>query len=182
MGVAELLTLIALLALALYGIDAHRREKRRQFILRESMPQDLQEGRLIASEHFITTDAPRKMHGALDQLYRLKTDQCVLSDTKTRPQPRVYRKDIVQLSVYRVILQRKGYQMADYGYVRLVTPEGVTYKKANLLSEAETVQEYDRTKQVLNREVSPTIADHKGMCASCAQQINCDEWQFVSGS
>ena len=182
MGIVELLTLISLLALALYGIDAHRREKRRQFILRERMPQELQEARLIASEHFITTDEPRKMHGALDQLYRLKTNACVLSDTKTRPQPRVYRKDIVQLSVYRVILQRKGYQMADHAYVRIVTPEGISYKPVSLLSEEETVQEYDRTKQVLNREVKPLIAEHKGMCGSCAQQINCDEWRFVSGS
>ena len=42
MDITVFFTLIALLALALYGIDAHRREKRRRFILKENMPEELQ--------------------------------------------------------------------------------------------------------------------------------------------
>ena len=119
------------------------------------------------------------MHGALDQLYRLTNKQHVLTDTKTRNDVRVYKKDIVQISVYRTILVRKGYDMADYAYFRIVTPEGVFYSKQKLLTEAQVVVEYDRTQQVLTRKVDPKYAAHKGMCTGCAQQSNCDKWQFA---
>lgn len=180
MEITILIVLIGLLTLALYGIDAHRREKRRRFILKENMPEELQTARLVASEHYISTVTPRRMHGALDQLYKLASKKHVLTDTKTRKDIRVYKKDIVQISVYRTILQRKGYDMADYAYFRMVTPEGVFYPKHRLLTEEQVVEEYDRTKQVLARKVTPKYAEHKGMCAGCAQQSNCDKWQFAN--
>lgn len=179
MDITLLITLISLLGLALYGIDSHRREKRRRFILKENMPDELQTARLVASEHYISTTSPRRMHGTLDQLYRLATKQHVLTDTKTRNSIRVYRKDIVQISIYRTILERKGYDVTDYAYFRIVTPEGVFYSKKQLLTEAQIVVEYDRTQQVLARKVTPQIAEHKGMCSGCAQQVNCDQWQFA---
>lgn len=181
MEIIELLVVCFFLVLGLYAFDAHRREQRRRFILKERMPEELQTARLILSEHYISTEMPRKMNGAVDQLYRLQTKLNVLVDSKTRDKPRIFKKDIVQLSVYRLILTNQGYQMADYAYIRVVSEEGVNYLKTALLSEADTIKEYDRTKQVLNREVTPMVAEHKGMCASCPQQINCDQWQFASG-
>lgn len=180
MELVELLILCFFLVLGLYGLDAYRREQRRRFILKERMPKELQSARLALSESYISTDAPRKMHGALDQLYRLTEGVHVLVDTKTRHQQRVYRKDIVQLSVYSIILRRNGYKVADYGYVRAVSPEGINYIKTPLLNDEETVWEYDRTEQVLSKKVTPMAAEHKGMCASCPQQINCDQWRFAS--
>lgn len=181
MEFVELVIICCFLVLGLYGFDAYRREQRRRFILKERMPKELQTARLIFSEHYISTVSPRKMHGALDQLYKLATGIHVLVDSKTRETPRIYKKDIVQLSVYRLILIKLGYQMSDYAYFRVVTPEGVKYMKSALLGEVDTVKEYDRTRQVLNREATPTVAQHKGMCASCPQQINCDQWQFANG-
>ena len=77
------IVLVILLILSLYGIDAQRREKRRRFILKEKMPRELSEARLIHSEHYIRTLLPRKMHGTLDQLYRLASGLHVLVDSKT---------------------------------------------------------------------------------------------------
>ena len=39
--------IVVLLILSLYGIDARRREKRRKFILKENMPRELSQARLI---------------------------------------------------------------------------------------------------------------------------------------
>lgn len=57
--------LVILLILSLYGIDARRREKRRRFILKENMPKELSQARLIHSEHYISTLLPEKCTGHL---------------------------------------------------------------------------------------------------------------------
>ncbi|MDX1750988.1 MAG: hypothetical protein R3271_11770 [Methylophaga sp.] len=172
------LAIVCLLILSLYGIDARRREKRRKFILKERMPAELSEGQLIRSEHYIRTEVPRKMHGTLDQLYRVLSGLHVLVDSKTRDKHQVFMKDIVQVSVYRIILIRTGVRMADYAYFRVVTPDGIEYHKRTLLDEAQVIDEFDRTQTLINGKATPSNAQHKAMCMSCPQQINCDDWQF----
>ncbi|MCB2425743.1 hypothetical protein [Methylophaga pinxianii] len=178
MAEAYYLAIVCLLILSLYGIDARRREKRRKFILKERMPAELSEGQLIRSEHYIRTEVPRKMHGTLDQLYRVLSGLHVLVDSKTRDKHQVFMKDIVQVSVYRVILIRTGVRMADYAYFRVVTPDGIEYHKRTLLDEAQVIDEFDRTQTLINGKATPSNAQHKAMCMSCPQQINCDDWQF----
>lgn len=178
MAEAYYLAIVCLLILSLYGIDARRREKRRKFILKERMPAELSEGQLIRSEHYIRTEVPRKMHGTLDQLYRVLSGLHVLVDSKTRDKHQVFMKDIVQVSVYRVILIRTGVRMADYAYFRVVTPDGIEYHKRTLLDEAQVIEEFDRTQTLINGKATPSNAQHKAMCMSCPQQINCDDWQF----
>ena len=142
------------------------------------MPTELSDGQLIRSEYYIRTEVPRKMHGTLDQLYRVMSGLHVLVDSKTRDKHQVFLKDIVQVSVYRVILTRIGMKMADYAYFRVVTPDGVQYIKRNLLNETQVIEEFDRTQALLNGKATPSNAQHKAMCISCPQQINCDNWQF----
>lgn len=178
MAEAYYLAIVCLLILSLYGIDARRREQRRKFILKERMPTELSDGQLIRSEYYIRTEVPRKMHGTLDQLYRVMSGLHVLVDSKTRDKHQVFLKDIVQVSVYRVILTRIGMKMADYAYFRVVTPDGVQYIKRNLLNEAQVIEEFDRTQALMNGKATPSNAQHKAMCISCPQQINCDNWQF----
>jgi len=178
MAEAYYLAIVCLLILSLYGIDARRREKRRKFILKERMPAELSEGQLIRSEHYIRTEVPRKMHGTLDQLYRVLSGLHVLVDSKTRDKHQVFMKDIVQVSVYRIILIRTGVRMADYAYFRVVTPDGIEYHKRTLLDEAQVIDEFDRTQTLINGKATPSNAQHKAMCMSCPQQINCDDWQF----
>lgn len=178
MAEAYYIAIVCLLILSLYGIDARRREQRRKFILKERMPTELADGQLIRSEHYIRTEVPRKMHGTLDQLYRVLSGLHVLVDSKTRDKHQVFLKDIVQVSVYRVILSRIGLKMADYAYFRVVTPEGVEYLKRKLLDEAQVIEEFDRAHALMNGKATPSNAQHKAMCISCPQQINCDDWQF----
>ena len=102
----------------------------------------------------------------------------MLVDSKTRDKHQVFLKDIVQVSVYRVILTRIGMKMADYAYFRVVTPDGVQYIKRNLLNEAQVIEDFDRAQALMNGKATPSNAQHKAMCISCPQQINCDNWQF----
>lgn len=174
-----ILAIIILLVFGFIGLNALRKENRRKWILAENMPQELRTAKLVASEKYFSTARPRKMHGTLDQLYRLmKSDEHVLLDSKTRVRWVVYKKDIVQLSVYRLILQRNGFKVADYAYSRIVTPHGVKYMASKLLSEQETIAEYDNAKLVVTGQKEPKVAENKRMCKGCAQQPNCKKWQF----
>ena len=157
-----------------------REVNRHRWILKEDMPLELQEARLVGSEKYIETYRPRKMNGAYDQLYKLKASKVhVIVDSKTRKRVRVYKKDIVQLSLYRVILQRKGFEVADYAYFRVVTKHGVKYVKETLLNEELTVAEYDNAKAVLDGKKEPLTAENQRMCKGCGQQPNCKKWQFA---
>lgn len=80
------------------------------------------------------------MHGRVDQVYQTKNGVLIPLDTKLRQVNHIYESDIIQLSVYRVILSHKyKAPVAKYGYVRTVveTADGdrVRYIKTNLLSE-----------------------------------------------
>tara|TARA_R110001606_G_C15404703_1_gene654220 strand:+ start:13242 stop:13787 length:546 start_codon:yes stop_codon:yes gene_type:complete len=173
------LALIFLLTYALIGINSVRKENRRKWLLVENMPEELRNAKLVASEKYFSVAHPRKMHGTLDQLYRLTNKHHALVDSKTRSRHTVYKKDIVQLSVYKVILERNGFKMADYAYFRVVTPKGIKYIKELLLTEEETVAEYDNAKNVLTGKKEPLTAENKRMCKGCSQQPNCKKWQYT---
>lgn len=173
------LVVLFLLTYTLIGINSIRKSNRRKWLLVESMPEELRAAKLVASEKYFSTPYPRKMHGTVDQLYRLIDKRHALVDSKTRDRHIVYKKDIVQLSVYKVILERNGLKMADYAYFRVVTSKGVKYIKQSLLTEEETIAEYDNTKKVLTGKKEPLTAENKRMCKGCSQQPNCKKWQFT---
>lgn len=173
-----MLAIICLLILGFAGINALRREARRKWIIAENMPQELRDAKLIASEKYYSTARPRKMHGVVDQLYRLASKKTVIVDSKTRGKWVVYKKDIVQLSVYCLILKRKGYEVSDYAYFRVVTPKGIKYIKEYLLGEEDTVAEYDNARLVVTGKKTPLMAENKRMCRGCGQQPNCKKWQY----
>lgn len=175
-----IVVLIVLSVLVLIGHTYERRERKRRWIIKERLPEEIKNARLIGSEQYISTDVPRKMHGTYDQLFINTIGKRFLTDTKTREYPTVYWKDVVQISVYNVILRRKGFQMADYCYFRIVTTDGVVhYVKTQLLTEEEVVREYDITQALINGQKTPNHAKKKTMCTDCKQRENCDAWKFV---
>lgn len=177
----EIIALILLASISLAGIHAIRKEQRRKWILSENMPDELANAKLVMSEQYIHCKKPRKMRGTPDQVYRRKDGYLIPIDTKTRDQYVVYRKDIVQVSVYKLILEQMGKRVEDYGYFRIVTPDGIKYIKRNLLSEQEVIDEYDRTKRLLSGEDTPKPAPNRAMCKGCGQQGRCDFWEYKQG-
>lgn len=177
----EFLTFFAVLFLlffALKGIGASQKEDREKWILTEKMPKELSNAKLVVSEKYFSTVKPRKIHGAVDQLYKVANGFHVILDSKTRSRKVVYKKDIVQLSVYKVLLESNGYKVHPYAYFRVVTPDGVEYIKKELLTEAETIAEYDNARLVVSGKKKPLTAERKAMCRGCGQQQNCQEWNY----
>lgn len=124
----------------------------------ENMPYELRSATLFLSEQDISTTQPVPMHGRVDQVYQTKNGVLIPLDTKLRQVNHIYESDIIQLSVYRVILSHKyKAPVAKYGYVRTVveTADGdrVRYIKTNLLSEKEVVKLWHRYQSIRSGQV-----------------------------
>lgn len=112
----------------------------------ENMPHRLMMSRLFLSETPLSTRTPIPLHGTPDQVFMARNGQLLLVDTKVRGRHRVEKADIVQLSVYRVILAHThiGRPVASFGYIRTVVPNAplrhrARYHKVRLLSESAVI-------------------------------------------
>lgn len=111
----------------------------------ETMPLELRTAELLLSECPVWTYTPLPLHGVPDQVYEALNGDLIVVDTKARRAPRVYLSDIVQLSVYGVILRHTRFApvasrtVRPYGYVRCRGNQSVHYVRAQLLSEADVI-------------------------------------------
>lgn len=113
---------------------------------RENMPRELRGATLFLNEQEISATEPVALHGRVDQVFKTRNDVLVPVDTKTRRSTCIFKSDIIQLSVYRVILERKfghQYKVSKRGYVRVVIESGdeevVRYMPVELMPERKVV-------------------------------------------
>ncbi len=69
----------------------------------------------------------RTIIGRLDELYQLPDGDCVILDTKVRERNQIYRSDIAEISLYRILLLENDFRMKPYGYIRIVNSQGEEY-------------------------------------------------------
>lgn len=111
----------------------------------EALPRELRTAVLHLSETPISTKVPIALNGIPDQVYRTWRGKLVVVDTKCRLTGKVVGKDILQLSVYRVILRHcQPLPVANHGYIRLVYTgkngqRVVSYQRVRLCSESRVV-------------------------------------------
>lgn len=105
----------------------------------DRIPVELQGAKCVMNEQNISVRKPTALHGRVDQVFEMKNGRWVVVDTKRRNYNKVFPSDIVQLTVYAVILANNGHPVAPYGYIRLVNQAGIAnYKKVTLFT-ADTV-------------------------------------------
>ncbi|WP_024608518.1 PD-(D/E)XK nuclease family protein [Pseudoalteromonas sp. TAB23] len=95
---------------------------------KENMPRNLRGASLFLNECDLSTQTPIPLHGRVDQVFKTKSNTLIPVDTKTRKSFSIYKSDIIQLSVYQVILKQKygvKYKVSNVGYVRVVVQSGV---------------------------------------------------------
>lgn len=87
----------------------------------ENMHHDLVSDTLFLSEQDVSTTLPVPTHDRVDQVYQTKRGVIIPLDTKLSQVNHIYESDIIQLSVYQVILSHKYKEpVAKYGYVRTI--------------------------------------------------------------
>ncbi len=172
-----ILALIVLVVVALIGERLRRTGRRAEWLRREGMPEELRTARLVASERYYRCQKPVALSGTPDQVYHLPEGALVVVDTKRRPRAQVYDADIAQLSIYRVLLAAqkafRGQPLAAYGYVRLVTPEGVVYRRVELWDTARVVALHRRYWALRDKRDTPTGAETAGLCRQCGHRERC---------
>lgn len=110
-------------------IDRWRRDKTddvHRWLEDENMPLVLRNAVVVMNEQSISMTAPVQVSGRVDQVYQTPAGVLILVDTKTRRYHSVYTSDIVQLSLYAMILLHTGSSpVSRTGYVRTVVRDNV---------------------------------------------------------
>jgi hypothetical protein len=122
---------------------------------KENMPRKLRGASLFMNESDISTCTPMALHGRVDQVFKTKSNVLIPVDTKTRDSVRVYKSDIIQLSVYQLILKKiygTKFKISNEGYIRIVVEEGkkeiISYIPVKLISEKKIQNLYHRYKAI----------------------------------
>jgi CRISPR/Cas system-associated exonuclease Cas4 (RecB family) len=137
-----------------------------------NIPQQLLDAKLLFSEHPIACRKPRPMHGQPDRVYQLDSGQKIPVDIKTRASQKVFQTDVIQLSVYALILN--GDNMPTQGYIRFDSAKGLpVYKRVRLMSYAEVIEHYDHRQALIAGAVAPRGAKVKGQCTGCGHNPVC---------
>ena len=151
---------------------------RAAWLARERMPDEIETARLLASERRFRCERPVALSGAPDQVYGLADGRAVLVETKRRPRPDVHDADVAQLSIYRVLLagQRafRDRDIAEYGYLRLVTARGVVYRRVELWDAGRVVALHRRYWALREGRDAPSGAVAAGLCRRCGHRGRCD--------
>lgn len=111
----------------------------------ERMPAMLRNAVLYMNEKSISMAKPVHLEGRVDQVYLLESGMLMPVDTKTRDRHVVYDSDIMQLSMYAMILAyTTNRTVCDAGFVRTVIrteqSRDVRYHFVRLLPESAIVQ------------------------------------------
>lgn len=147
---------------------------------RRGLPVHMQNARLVMSEQAIATTAPVPMHGKPDEVYCFRRVLIPL-ETKTRKRIEVRASDVVQLSVYAVILRHMQdphgllptRRIAKEGWLRIVTPKETVFRPVKLLSEEDVVLLWHHYHAIRAGEQEPERAIHPGICRHCGHAGRC---------
>ncbi|CAM5563231.1 hypothetical protein [Eoetvoesiella caeni] len=87
----------------------------------ENMPKELRRSQIVMNEQTISMLQPVALQGKVDQVYLSPAGVLILVDSKTRDRHRVYYSDIMQISMYAMILAHTtGRRVSNRGYIRTV--------------------------------------------------------------
>lgn len=129
--------------------------------------------KVLWTERSFEISSPFPLRGTPDLVMQEEDGSLVIHDLKTRASGRVMRSDVIQLSLYRMLVARAtGRRVSMTGVVRF-GPGGATQKAVGLLGDDELVAIHGRYFGILSGNVDPLFAEHRGLCQKC--QYHCKE-------
>ncbi len=121
-------------------------------------------------EHFLKITDPVPLCGKADVIWITKQGILIIGDYKSRNFHQAYESEVIQLSVYRLLLEKSQPKpVADYGYIHF---KGKTVK-VKLLSEQAVIALYRRYWNVIDGKVNPCKAAGKRYCQYCSHLSEC---------
>ncbi len=180
---SQLIILLVLLTVVFIGYGLIRRYQRARWESKENLPDELRGAKLWASEKSFQCRRPVPLIGRVDQVFRVKKNHLIPVDTKHRNKASVYESDRLQLSQYAVLIKRRpwgwlsGMKVEQHGYLRIVTHEGVIYRRVELMPEKDVISAYHRYLDILSGKARPDFAENERLCYRCEQREKCPRTQ-----
>jgi len=186
-GVLLILVIVVIVVVAVAALvrpgrpptDSHDSRWSREAEMEEQVPLLLRASKLLLVEQWLQLKEPQLMRARVDEVYRQPSGELLVVDTKSREQLRVYRKDIVELSVYAYILRQMGHVVAPFGYLRLRRPRRVDYVKVSLLSEHWLMGLIERARELDQGLRPPNACARTIKCRGCDMREHCTQGREI---
>lgn len=125
--------------------------------------------RIYSREKMYGIDIPFSLCGKPDLIMQELGGLLVIHDHKTRKSSRVYDSDVLQLSLYAILVAgATGRKVADYGVIRAIDPRGgLVRHRVPLIKDARLHSLHDRFMAVASQ---PAAAKRNGphyLCKQC---------------
>jgi hypothetical protein len=169
------LTIVAVAAAAAWLLyKAWRRRSRHRSDL-DWLPAELCDAELVWSEKAFRCHDPARVAVRIDRAYRAPDGELFLIEFKRRPVRRVYRSDIVELSVQRHVLEEAGHVVSRRAYVAVILPNGLISRAlAVQLEDAELVRRrITRLIALVETRAYPHAPTNPAVCAGCGHSVSC---------
>lgn len=141
-----------------------------------ALPDELKNATIWMKEKGFEISGDIPLIGKMDEAFLLPSGMIVLSDTKSRKRKVVYESDILQVSGYKVLVEdATGKSVADYGFVRLLTPEGNAYFRVKLLSRVEVSSARQLHEDLVSGLYEGEKCGKQYICNTCAYQRECEK-------
>lgn len=122
-------------------------------------------------EHFLKTTDPVPLCGKPDVVWITRGGTLVIGDYKSRGNHQVFESEVIQLSVYKLLLEKTQKKpVADYGFIHFKKGRKV---KVNLMSEKAVIKLYHRYWKVIGGKNKPCMTESKNYCKCCSHQFVC---------
>lgn len=123
------------------------------------------------TDHYMKIDYPVPICGTPDVVWRDKAGRLIVGDYKSRTNGQVYESDIIQLSVYKVLLEYTLRRtVTSYGYIHFRDGRRT---RVNLLSEKEVINLYRRYQDIIFGYTKSQSVNRKRYCQYCRYLGTC---------
>ena len=118
-------------------------------------------------------DEPIPIHGTPDAVWIDKDGVLIVGDYKSRTSCKVEDSDIIQLSVYKVLLERtQRRHVSNMGYVHFKNRCRVRVK---LLDEKTVIALYDQYQKIVRGKIKAKQTNKSGYCQHCSYSKICKD-------
>lgn len=123
-------------------------------------------------EYSMKIDSPIPICGTPDVVWIDRKERLIVGDYKSRYNGKIFDSDIIQLSVYRLLLeQTQRKKVAEFGFIHFKNGQKV---KVNLLSKDEVIKLYKRYQGITDGTIEPRCTKNPTYCQYCRYAGSCD--------
>ncbi|SDF63618.1 Dna2/Cas4 domain-containing protein [Sporomusa acidovorans] len=118
------------------------------------------------TDHYMRINEPIPICGAPDAVWIDRNGVLIVGDYKSRMSGQVQDSDIIQLSVYKVLLEHTQRRtVSNKGYLHFKNGRRVCVK---LLAEKEIIAIYKQYQKIINGELKARCTNQNGYCQYCS--------------